>query len=87
MKRKVEIIKPAAGSRATGENIEARLISAATLRQMREKKGLPPCHRLVLCGFNIHHCSALLLCGDNYGHCPNLWFSDAGQSRKPQKQK
>jgi hypothetical protein len=85
MKRKVEIIKPAAGSRATGQNIEARLISAATSKQIRRKKD-PPCNKLLLCGWNVKDCPLLLLCSDHIGDCPHLLFSDASQTRKPRKQ-
>ncbi len=86
MKRKVETIKPAAGSRATGQNIEARLISAATSKKMQKKKPFPRCDSLLLCGENLHDCPALRLCSDNIGKCPKLWFGDADQTRKLQKQ-
>jgi len=84
MKRKVEI-KPAAGSRATGQNIEARLISAATSKQIRKKKD-PSCNKLLLCGTNVVDCPVLRICGDHLGDCPNLWFRDASRTRKLQKQ-
>jgi hypothetical protein len=78
MIKNIDKIKPAAGSRASGTNIEARLAAAAKSKKIPR----PPCPKLTcghlyICGTNAVGCPPLLICGLNAGGCTRLiWSGD-----------
>lgn len=78
MIKNIDKIKPAAGSRATSANIEARIAAAAKSKSI-DRKGCPKlnCDHLYICVTNGVSCKPLLICGLNAGGCTHLiWEGD-----------